>query len=1298
MRQYTGTAYYLIAPNALGALITGGLNGGVPAEPVPDHILVENTTVSIDPPTGNPGTTTTIGSSGGNQGANVGQMRETEEPINLVTGDYFNTTTDLRIGSQGAPYGLAFDRYYDSGTRLRSGPLGFGWTHGFALSTRRDSDPFAGLGVGSPISGAAAIAALVVAVDLINTGVTLGAPPLDRMYSGTIAMSWLMGQLTNNVVAVTQPGYVEHFIKLADGSYNPPPGSAARLTVEGGGFKYVTGDKTTLVFNSDGNLSSWLGAAGVSMTFLYGGTVPVLTSVSNNLGRSLALTYHPSGLLTQVTDDSGRSVTYTYDGAGNLSTFTDPLGQVTTYAYDLPGRLTNIFYPWSPVVPLVTNTYDSLGRVRTQTNVNGATWEYFFAGARSEEVDPYGVRHVLYPTSRGKTRIEVQDWQGPQQAVSTNVHDALDRVTLAMAPEGNSAAYTYDSNSNVLTLTRTPKSGSPLSPLVTTTVYDPTFNKPTRVTDPRGLSAVMEYQPWTGNLTAVIADSANLKARTSYTYNNVGQVLTVTDPVGTLTRYVYDSVGNLTSTVADAGPGRLNLTTSSTYNARGDPLTVTDARGNVTTSTYDLARRRLSITSSPTADAPAGLLTRYTYDPAGRIVQTQQSANGSILRTTSATWTRAGKPETTTDAAGNTTRFAYDPLDRLLATTDPMGRTTRYAYDTLGRRISASNPAIQPNPLARQSFTANGLRASLTDANGNTTAFAYDGLDRLSTTAFPGGSTEVLTYDADSNVLTRKTRAGSTPIAYTYDTLNRLLTKTPHSPWPAVSYSYDLSGRQTAVSDTSAAIASIDTPVSTTTYAAAYTYDALNRPRAASWDPVPAAASPAAGPLVTFNHSYNKANQRTGEAVTDNTWLGYPAATPANTAYAANTLNQYTAVGAVSPTYDANGNLTSDGTYTLGYDAENRLISASGGGNTAAYAFDAQGRRKARTVNGTTTISVTDADNREVLEYDGSTGAVLRWYAYGLGPNAVLNQINVGASTRDTLLPNLLGSIIASFDTAGALTKFGYQPYGSGPAAPQFAYTGQRIDLETGGLYYYRARHYSPAWGRFLQADPIRYDGGMVLYAYAGNDPLNLLDPLGLNAEGATSGREPRSPQGYADSAWAAATAGIGHNGGPPLIDSATNSLRARLLAGVSSLALIAIPSTPLNSPETEILGRLTAYSYYQSTGMSADRIASHMAGIDFTRPVSIGTIPQGSQVVQYQAPGRPMGSYFAPVGTPATALGIDSTSRVAATYVTTREVSVLVSTAANTAGNLNVPSQARGQGGGTQFFTRDISSFSPFR
>ena len=166
--------------------------------------------------------------------------------------------------------------------------------------------------------------------------------------------------------------------------------------------------------------------------------------------------------------------------------------------------------------------------------------------------------------------------------------------------------------------------------------------------------------------------------------------------------------------------------------------------------------------------------------------------------------------------------------------------------------------------------------------------------------------------------------------------------------------------------------------------------------------------------------------------------------------------------------------------------------------------------RKSKTVNGTTTYFVR-AGSKEVYEYDGS-GAMLRRY--------VPNNAVASSGTRTTDVSDIQGSTIASIDGAtGTISKFGYLPFGeTNNITGSFRYGGERIDAETNGLYYLRARMYSPALGRFLQPDPIGYGGGANLYAYVGNDPLNAIDPTGLSRERVGTGdAEQNSNQRYSN-------------------------------------------------------------------------------------------------------------------------------------------------------------------------------------
>jgi RHS repeat-associated protein len=75
--------------------------------------------------------------------------------------------------------------------------------------------------------------------------------------------------------------------------------------------------------------------------------------------------------------------------------------------------------------------------------------------------------------------------------------------------------------------------------------------------------------------------------------------------------------------------------------------------------------------------------------------------------------------------------------------------------------------------------------------------------------------------------------------------------------------------------------------------------------------------------------------------------------------------------------------------------------------------------------------------------------------------------------------------------------SFGNLVTSTGTSANPFQYTGRDFDPET-GLRYYRARFYDPLIGRFLNEDPVGFGGGMNFYAYAGNDPIDWIDPSGL--------------------------------------------------------------------------------------------------------------------------------------------------------------------------------------------------------
>jgi RHS repeat-associated protein len=170
-----------------------------------------------------------------------------------------------------------------------------------------------------------------------------------------------------------------------------------------------------------------------------------------------------------------------------------------------------------------------------------------------------------------------------------------------------------------------------------------------------------------------------------------------------------------------------------------------------------------------------------------------------------------------------------------------------------------------------------------------------------------------------------------------------------------------------------------------------------------------------------------------------------------------------------------------------------------GSGGTVTFKYDPFGRRIQKTGPSGATGYLHDGIN-VIEEVDAGGNAVAR-YTQGSGVDHPLAMTRAGVTSfYEQDAPR---SITSLSDTAGAITDtYTYDSYGnltasSGTTTNPFRYTGREFDPET-GLYYYRARYYDPQIGRFINEDPLGFDGGMDFYAYADNNPVNEIDPLGL--------------------------------------------------------------------------------------------------------------------------------------------------------------------------------------------------------
>ncbi|CAJ3476360.1 RHS repeat-associated core domain protein [Burkholderia pseudomallei] len=798
------------------------------------------------------------------------------------------------------------------------------------------------------------------------------------------------------------------------------------------------------------NSLSWIqDRYGNQIQFNYnGGLIQQMVSPS---GRSITFNYDSSNRITSATDSSGRTISYAYNSAGSLDTVTYPDQTTEHYTYDSSNRMQTMQdrrgHVW------VTNQYDANGRVTKQTYADTTFYQFVYTTDSNNNVtattvtDPNGNQEQVafdsvsgYPSSDtrgyGTSLAQTTTFNREPSGLVDSVTDALNRTT----------AYTHDALGNVTRITRL----SGTSGAVTTNfTYTSDYNQLASVTDPLGHTTNFSY---TNGCLTQVTDA--LGHSTTIQCNAAGQPTAVQDALGNSVTFAYQ--GYDLQGITDP----LSRTTSYVVDTLGRRIATRDALSNVTLTQYDTNDRAVSATDA------LNQTTTLNYDGNGNLLSVTLPNTGVIHYA----YDNRNRLITRTDAMNQNESWTYDGMGHVLTHTDRKGQVTDVSYDALNRRSLVS---YADGSGIQSSYDAGNRLTSLTDSTSGTLSWGYDGLDRVTSTSSPQGSVSY-TYDAASR-RTSMTAAAQATANYTFDNANRLTAITQGS--ETVQLAYDADNRRTTLTLPNGITAN-------------YGYDNASELTGLTYTQ---SNGSAVGSLAYGYDADGRIISKSGTFATD----VLPTATTQPATFDLN--DRKTSFNGQALTYDANGNLTSDGTNTYSWNARNQLTQISQGGNAQlSFSYDALGRRISKTVQGTATQFLYDGNNA-VQETQGST---INPILVGLGIDERFARNDV--TGRTYLLTDLLNSTIALTDPNGAIKQqYSYDPYGNvtpsdtttGFTNP-YQFTGREAD--TAGLYYYRARYYSPMMSGFISEDPIGFAGGQPsFYAYTGGDPIMYRDPRG---------------------------------------------------------------------------------------------------------------------------------------------------------------------------------------------------------
>lgn len=846
--------------------------------------------------------------------------------------------------------------------------------------------------------------------------------------------------------------------------------------------------------------------------------------------------YDESGLLASVSDASGNVTTLERDIDGDLTAVIGPYGQRSEIALDANGYIRSLT---DPLDGIWTMTYSEGGLLTGFTDPNDVTLTYTYDDEglliRDDdpengflELDPYDIDYgFAVPVSTAENRTttyQVETLDDGTVRRTTIFADGTENI-VESATNGTSTFYSADGMVRVSQTGPDPRFGmsAPIIASYTETTpggieFEYTQSKTATLNAEQDLLQpvyIRNYHTINGLSQSVIYSRSN--SSITLTTPESRQAVTVFDDHGRMAEYRWAGLTPIYHTYDDHGrtaqishgTGDTARVYAITYDGTGNIEQVTDPLDAAYDISADLLGRIISITR------PEGDRVQFGYDGRGNLTRVTTPKGG--MHTFTYNQVNNVTSYDPPDAAGSADpwTFTYN-LDRQLTSVTKAGdRTVVFSYDSAGRLAGTT---LQRGDVTYQYDADTGKLSEVTAPDGGYTLeydgklvtgmiwtgevsgrvdLTYDNFLRVSSRSVNSGDNIDLSYDDDGLL----SQAGD--LTLTLDNATGFVTATTLED-VSDTYAYNDFGGLTEYGSAFGG---------TEFYAAAYTRDDLGRVAQKE-------ESRHAAATDTFVYSYD-----------DNGRLAGVSKNGPSTHTFGYDLNDnrisYTGPGgaSVSATYDDQDRLLSYGSTTFTYRADGSLASKTDGADTTVYSYDELGNLVAVTLPDDTDIAyLIDGRNRRIgkkvdgilvkgflyrnstnpiAELDG-TGSIVSLFVYGTKSNVPDYMVRGGQTYR--IISDHLGSplMVVNADSGDIVQEIEYGPFGTptfisgDPEFQPFGFAGGLYDIHT-GLVRFGVRDYDPEAGRFTAKDPILFAGGTVnLYAYVGNDPLNLVDPSGM--------------------------------------------------------------------------------------------------------------------------------------------------------------------------------------------------------